>query len=71
MISLPHQRKLQQQRSLQRREIVVRHQCDDGLALRVAVHGDAFLLKAREAELSERCQRLRRDVIKARSEAAA
>jgi large subunit ribosomal protein L28 len=32
---------------------------------------DAFLLKAREAELSERCQRLRRDVIKARSSEAA
>ena len=32
---------------------------------------DAFLLKAHEAELAERCQRLRRDVIKARSEVAA
>jgi large subunit ribosomal protein L28 len=31
---------------------------------------DAFLLKAREAELSERCQKLRREIIKARAEAA-
>jgi large subunit ribosomal protein L28 len=32
---------------------------------------DAFLLKAREDELSERCQRLRRDIIKARNNEAA
>lgn len=32
---------------------------------------DAFLLKAREIELSDRCQRLRRDVIKARADVAA
>jgi large subunit ribosomal protein L28 len=31
---------------------------------------DAFLLKAREVELSDRCQKLRREVIKARAEAA-
>ena len=31
---------------------------------------DAFLLKAREAELSDRCQKLRREVMKARAEAA-
>ena len=32
---------------------------------------DAFLLKAHEDELSDRCQRLRRDIIKARSNEAA
>ena len=32
---------------------------------------DAFLLKARDAELSERCAKLKRDVEKARAEAAA
>ncbi|HEU4378670.1 MAG TPA: 50S ribosomal protein L28 [Hyphomicrobiaceae bacterium] len=32
---------------------------------------DAFLLKASEAELSDKCQRLRRDIIKARNNEAA
>jgi len=32
---------------------------------------DAFLLKAKEDDLSERCQKLRRDIKKAQSEAAA
>lgn len=32
---------------------------------------DAFLLKAKEDELSERCQKLRREIKKAKSEAAA
>ena len=32
---------------------------------------DAFLLKASADELSERCQKLRREIIKAQSEAAA
>lgn len=32
---------------------------------------DAFLLKARSEELSERCQKLKRDIRKAREEAAA
>jgi large subunit ribosomal protein L28 len=31
---------------------------------------DAFLLKAREPELSDRCQKLRREILKARAEAA-
>lgn len=32
---------------------------------------DAFLLKASSDQLSERCQKLRRDIVKAREEAAA
>ena len=32
---------------------------------------DAFLLKAKEGDLSERCQKLRREIKKAQSEAAA
>ena len=32
---------------------------------------DAFLLKAREEELSERCLRLKRDIVKKKSEASA
>ena len=32
---------------------------------------DAYLLKARAIELSPRCQRLKRDVVKAQAEAAA
>ncbi len=32
---------------------------------------DAFLLKARTDDLSERCQKLKRDVLKAREEVAA
>lgn len=32
---------------------------------------DAFLMKARSEELSERCQKLKRDIQKAREEAAA
>ncbi len=32
---------------------------------------DAFLLKAKESDLSERCQKLRREIKKAQSEAAA
>jgi large subunit ribosomal protein L28 len=40
-------------------------------ALRTVEHRgglDAFLLRAKEDELSDRCRKLRRDVIKARSE---
>ncbi|KAB2912545.1 MAG: 50S ribosomal protein L28 [Hyphomicrobiaceae bacterium] len=31
---------------------------------------DAYLLKARDDELSDRCQRLKREILKARAEAA-
>ena len=31
---------------------------------------DAFLMKARDEELSDRCQRLKREILKARAEAA-
>ena len=51
------------------------------MRLRVSAHAlktvekrgglDAFLMKAREEELSERCQKLKREIKKARSEQAA